>query len=64
MEASARETRVIRMVVRTVLALAAAALLLYPTDWAVWRLRVALRRRVQCSSDEGLRSCDSTFTAW
>ncbi|HEX4156402.1 MAG TPA: hypothetical protein VHY48_12385 [Acidobacteriaceae bacterium] len=41
-DTSARETRVIRVVVRTLLAVGAAALLVYPADWAVWRLRVAL----------------------
>jgi hypothetical protein len=33
---SARETQVIRWVVRSVVALFAIALLLYPADWLVW----------------------------
>lgn len=41
-EASAREIRIIRAMIRSVLGLVAAAALLYPADWAVWRIRVAL----------------------
>ncbi|HVG26576.1 MAG TPA: hypothetical protein VM865_03135 [Acidobacteriaceae bacterium] len=41
MEASAHEARVIHVVVRTFAGLCAAALLVYPADWMVWRLRVA-----------------------
>ncbi|HEY5381106.1 MAG TPA: hypothetical protein VIJ65_02565 [Acidobacteriaceae bacterium] len=39
-EASEREVRVIRIVVRTFLGVMVAALLVYPADWAVWRVRV------------------------
>jgi hypothetical protein len=39
-ETNAREVRVIRIVVRTVQAVIFAALLVYPADWAVWRVRV------------------------
>jgi hypothetical protein len=38
---SPRESRILRLLVRGVLALAALAILIYPADWAVWRLRVA-----------------------
>ena len=41
-EASAREVRIIRAVIRSVGGLVAVAVLLYPADWAVWRIRVAL----------------------
>jgi hypothetical protein len=36
------ETDIIRLLVRGVAGLLLAALLAYPLDWAVWRLRVAL----------------------
>jgi hypothetical protein len=41
-EATATETKVIRWLVRTCGAVLAAALLIYPADWALWRVRVAL----------------------
>jgi hypothetical protein len=41
-ETSAREDRVIRRLVRSATVLAIAAVLLYPADWALWRVRVAL----------------------
>ena len=41
-EASAREVRIIQAAIRLLGALVAAAVLLYPADWAVWRIRVAL----------------------
>lgn len=40
-EASPREARIIRTLVRSALALLVAALLVYPADWGVWRLRMA-----------------------
>lgn len=40
-EVTTREARVIRWLVRGCIAVFGAALLLYPADWAVWRVRVA-----------------------
>ena len=36
------ETAIIRLLVRSVVGLLLAAVLAYPLDWAIWRLRVAL----------------------
>lgn len=40
-EPSQREARIIRLLVRSLLMLLAIALLIYPADWCIWRLRVA-----------------------
>lgn len=40
-EASQREVRIIRVLVRSFVSLLAVALLLYPADWVIWRLRVS-----------------------
>jgi len=40
-EPNEREVRIIRLLVRTAGVVLVIALLIYPADWALWRLRVA-----------------------